>query len=90
MKQSDTLVTKENLERFAEEQEMEGEGNEKVGTKKKKYGSELSFKSLGEDDEIKKKILKGFDEKKDFMHMTCKRMHTDLPADIDILEDISD
>jgi hypothetical protein len=45
---------------------------------------------MDEDSELNKKILQGFDEKKDYGDMCCKRLHTELLADEDIIENVID
>jgi hypothetical protein len=45
---------------------------------------------MDEDPELQKKIMKGFNETKDFANMICKILHTDLFIGEDLIEDITD
>lgn len=67
---------------------------EKLSKAKKQFrqvGSGDSIESVNvEDDEQQKKILQGFDEKKDLNEMICKRFCSNFDLEEDIYENISD
>lgn len=56
----------------------------------RKRPSSQSLQSFVEDEELKKKMMQGFDEKVDCAHMTCKRLHKDFRDEDDSLENIQD
>lgn len=83
-----TQITKEKLAKL-DSKMKESEAPEADSVLKKRHSSH-SIQSVIEDEELKKKMMQGFDEKVDYAHMTCKRLHKDFKEEDDWLENIQD
>ena len=83
-----TQITKEKLAKLdSKHKDNEAPEADKI---LKKRPSSQSLQSVVEDEDLKKKMMQGFDEKLDAAHMTCKRLHKDFKDDEDSLENIQD
>ena len=82
-----TQITKEQLAKL-DSKTKDNEAPEAGGRILKKRPSSQSLGSVLEDEELKKKMMQGFDEKIDAAHMTCKRLHKDFNDEEDNLENI--